>query len=129
MGFCHVIFIAQRNAGKSVAAQQQVSAGKLREEQRGEQMADREGMLLTLEELREFDGRSGRPVYVAYRGEIYDVSESPLWETGKHQGLHSAGSDLTEEIVNAPHAEEVLMRFPVVGEIKQEDPSGRTLAD
>jgi len=92
-------------------------------------MRDKEKILLTLSELREFDGKSGKPVYVAFRGKIYDVSESPLWRTGKHQGRHPAGTDLTEEIANAPHAEEVLMRFPVVGEIRQEKPTERTLAE
>jgi predicted heme/steroid binding protein/uncharacterized membrane protein len=92
-------------------------------------MRDKRGMLLTLEELREFDGKSGKPVYVAFKGKIYEVSGSPLWKTGKHQGRHPAGSDLTEAIANAPHAEEVLMRFLVVGEIRQEKPAKRTLAE
>jgi predicted heme/steroid binding protein/uncharacterized membrane protein len=92
-------------------------------------MRDKGRVLLTLEELREFDGKSGKPVYVAFKGKIYDVSESPLWKTGKHQGRHPAGTDLTEAIANAPHAEEVLMRFPVVGEVRQEDPPQRTLAE
>ncbi len=92
-------------------------------------MGDKGRVLLTLEELREFDGKSGKPVYVAFKGKIYDVSESPLWKTGKHQGRHHAGTDLTEEIANAPHAEEVLTKFPVVGELRQEKPSKRTLAD
>ncbi len=92
-------------------------------------MRDKGRILLTLSELREFDGKSGKPVYVAFKGKIYDVSESPLWKTGKHQGRHSAGTDLTEAIANAPHAEEVLMRFPVVGEVRQEKPPKRTLAE
>ena len=92
-------------------------------------MGDKEKILLTLSELREFDGKSGKPAYVAFKGKIYDVSESKLWKEGKHQSLHSSGSDLTEAIANAPHAEEVLMKFPVVGEIKQENPSRRTFAE
>jgi predicted heme/steroid binding protein/uncharacterized membrane protein len=92
-------------------------------------MRDKEKMLLTLSELREFDGKSGKPVYVAFKGKIYDVSESPLWKEGKHQGRHSAGTDLTEAIANAPHAGEVLMKLPVVGEVIQEKPSRRTFAE
>jgi predicted heme/steroid binding protein/uncharacterized membrane protein len=92
-------------------------------------MRDKGKILLTLSELREFDGKSGKPAYVAFKGKIYDVSESPLWKEGKHQGRHSAGTDLSEAIANAPHAEEVLMKFPVVGEVKQEEPSRRTIAD
>ena len=92
-------------------------------------MRDKEKISLTLSELREFDGKSGKPVYVALKGKIYDVSESELWKTGEHQGLHSAGTDLTKAIANAPHEEEVLMRFPIVGEVREEDPPQRTLAE
>ena len=41
-------------------------------------MADME---LSLEELAEKDGKEGRPVYIAYKGRIYDVSGSKLWKT------------------------------------------------
>jgi predicted heme/steroid binding protein len=73
----------------------------------------------TREELREFDGREGRPAYVAFRGKVYDVSESFLWRGGKHQVLHQAGEDLTEAMQEAPHGEELLARFPVVGELQE----------
>ena len=45
----------------------------------------------TLEELAKFDGKEGRPAYVAYKGKVYDVSESWMWEDGDHQGLQEAG--------------------------------------
>jgi len=74
----------------------------------------------TISELKEFDGKEGRPAYVALKGKVYDVSDSHLWETGNHLGAHVAGLDLTMSIANAPHAEEVLMKFKVVGELIQE---------
>jgi len=73
----------------------------------------------TIFDLKEFDGKEGRPAYVALKGKVYDVSNSPLWKTGKHPGAHGAGLDLTMSIVNAPHSEEVLMKFKVVGELVQ----------
>jgi predicted heme/steroid binding protein len=73
----------------------------------------------TREELQKFDGREGRPAYVAFRGKVYDVSESFLWRGGKHQVLHQAGEDLTEAMQEAPHGEELLARFPVVGELQE----------
>jgi predicted heme/steroid binding protein len=73
----------------------------------------------TREELQRFDGREGRPAYVAFRGKVYDVSESFLWRGGKHQVLHQAGEDLTEAMQEAPHGEELLARFPVVGELQE----------
>jgi predicted heme/steroid binding protein len=71
----------------------------------------------TLEELKQFDGKDGRPLYVAYKGKVYDVSQSGLWESGLHFE-HLAGKDLTQEFKDAPHGEEVLERVQVVGELK-----------
>jgi predicted heme/steroid binding protein len=71
----------------------------------------------TLEELAKFDGKEGRPAYVAYKGKVYDMSESWMWEDGDHQGLHEAGKDLTEDMGDAPHEDDNLSEFPVVGEL------------
>ena len=57
----------------------------------------------TLEELAGFDGRGGQPVYVAYKGLVYDVSGSPMWDDGDHEGMHTAGMDLTDAHADAPH--------------------------
>jgi len=70
---------------------------------------------MTLRELKAFDGREGKPAYIAYRGRVYDVSGSPLWQSGEHEGLHRAGEDLTPMLGDAPHGEEVFARYPVVG--------------
>ncbi len=69
----------------------------------------------TREELSHYDGRDGRPAYVAYEGKVYDVTDSFLWRDGRHQALHRAGADLTEALRTAPHGPELLARFPVVG--------------
>jgi predicted heme/steroid binding protein len=69
----------------------------------------------TLEELKKYDGKDGRPAYVAYKGKVYDVTESLLWMEGNHQGMHEAGKDLTEEMSQAPHGEELLDRVKLVG--------------
>ncbi len=69
----------------------------------------------TLEELKEYDGKDGRPAYIAYKGKVYDVSDDFLWVEGDHQGEHVAGKDLTEEMAQAPHAEDVLERVPLIG--------------
>ncbi len=71
----------------------------------------------TLEELKQFDGKDGRPAYVAFKGKVYNVSQSNLWNSGSHFE-HLAGMDLTKEFRDAPHGEEVLERVPVVGELK-----------
>jgi predicted heme/steroid binding protein/uncharacterized membrane protein len=76
--------------------------------------------IFTESELKAFDGRNGSPVYIAYQGKVYDVSGSPLWENGVHVGRHNAGEDLSKLLSNAPHAEDVLIKFPIVGELSQQ---------
>jgi predicted heme/steroid binding protein/uncharacterized membrane protein len=83
---------------------------------------NKEQSLFTIAELKEFDGKDGRPAYVAFRGKVYDVSNSRLWGKGMHAGRHAAGLDSTESMMNAPHGEEVFARFEVVGELIQEKP-------
>ena len=73
---------------------------------------------MTIDELKRYDGKEGRRAYVAYRGKIYDVTESPLWKSGEHQGMHSAGRDLTEAMGDAPHGEEIFSGFPSVGDLE-----------
>ncbi|MFH1483097.1 MAG: cytochrome b5 domain-containing protein, partial [Chloroflexota bacterium] len=70
----------------------------------------------TSKELSTFDGRQGRPAYIAYKGKVYDISASPLWRGGAHQDQHLAGRDLTAELAEAPHGEENLAGLPVMGE-------------
>ena len=68
-------------------------------------------------ELALNDGKNGAPAFIAYKGKVFDVSRSFLWKKGKHQVLHAAGEDLTEEILKAPHGEELLERFSIVGKL------------
>lgn len=70
---------------------------------------------MTPDELTRYDGREGRPAYVAVARTIYDVSASEYWREGNHEGEHQAGRDLTEELKSAPHVRAVVERFPVVG--------------
>jgi predicted heme/steroid binding protein/uncharacterized membrane protein len=71
-------------------------------------------------ELEKFDGNNGRPVYVAHKGKVYDVSKSKLWKNGLHMKRHHAGNDLTVDIQGAPHEPDVLERYPQVGTLKKE---------
>lgn len=75
---------------------------------------------ITLEELAATDGKDGRPVYLAFNGKVYDVSESPLWEGGLHMARHHAGHDLTADFADAPHGQEVFERYPQVGVLKEQ---------
>lgn len=71
----------------------------------------------TLEQLKNYNGSNG-VAYIAYRGKVYDVTESYLWEDGLHQDQHEAGRDLTRMLEEeAPHDADMLENFPVVGEL------------
>jgi predicted heme/steroid binding protein len=69
----------------------------------------------TAKKLASCNGENGRPAYVAYDGKVYDVSSSFLWKDGNHQAFHTAGTDLTPTLKDAPHGAELLEKFPVVG--------------
>ena len=76
---------------------------------------DSELRKFTLDELKQYDGKEGRPSYIAYNGKVYDVTESFMWAEGDHQGQHAAGKDLTDDMKLAPHGEETLERAKLVG--------------
>jgi len=62
------------------------------------------------------NGQDKPQIWVAYLGNIYDVTSSRLWRDGKHYE-HWAGQDLTAELADAPHTEKVFERFEVVGKL------------
>ena len=63
------------------------------------------------------NGQDREEIWVAYRGIIYDVTESRLWRNGRHYE-HWSGQDLTKELEeDAPHMEEVFKKFAVVGRL------------
>ncbi len=70
---------------------------------------------LTLDELKQYDGKNGNPAYVAVDGVIYDFSELSAWKDGEHNG-YSAGNDLTDIIKNkSPHGVSKLNGVTIVG--------------
>jgi len=73
-----------------------------------------ENKRFSINELRSFDGKGGRPAYVGYKGKVYDVSGSDQWGDGDHMG-HEAGRDLTEDMDIAPHVDDVMNMMKIVG--------------
>jgi predicted heme/steroid binding protein len=65
-------------------------------------------------QLAENNGKNGKPAYVAYRGTVYEVTESYQWLDGDHLG-HEAGKDLTDAMDIAPHSSDVMERMKKVG--------------
>jgi len=73
------------------------------------------------EDLAHYNGKDGKPAYVAHEGNVYDVSESKFWKGGMHMRRHRAGTDLTVDIQASPHDSDLLARYPQVGILKKID--------
>jgi len=73
------------------------------------------------ETLSQFDGREGRPCYIAHGDRVIDVSASKLWKTGSHMKRHSAGNNLTQATLGPPHGTDVLDKYPQVGIFKKKN--------
>ncbi|BCJ95831.1 hypothetical protein acsn021_34000 [Anaerocolumna cellulosilytica] len=94
-----------------------VGCGKQSQKNDGKDLV--ENIVLTIEELAEYNGKDGNPAYIAVDGVIYDVTDSKKWENGEHNGF-TAGEDLTDNIKDiSPHGTSVLSKLPVVGEIAE----------
>jgi predicted heme/steroid binding protein len=72
---------------------------------------------MTSNDLSYYDGKEGRPGYIAYDGTIYDVSKSGIWYDGVHFFRHPAGADLTRFLSQAPHGEEKILKMPKMGQL------------
>ena len=73
--------------------------------------------LITRQQLSLRNGQDKPEIWVAYKGLVYDVSQSRLWRKGMHYE-HWAGQDLTEELADAPHNENVFDKFKAIGFLK-----------
>lgn len=69
---------------------------------------------MTKEQLKEFNGKNGKPAYIGYKGKVYDISKSDFWPNGEHMGRFQAGEDLTDSIDMSPHGEKNIFRFEAV---------------
>ncbi len=77
---------------------------------------------VSLAELRRNNGDMGSRKYVAYEGVVYDVTDCPRWRLELHERLHFAGLDLSGEMTQAPHKQEVFNRpcVKVVGYLEEQ---------
>lgn len=73
--------------------------------------------IVTLSQLALRNGQDRPVVWVAYKGIVYDVTASRLWNTGKHYE-HWAGQDLTDELPDAPHTDAVFSKFEAIGKLE-----------
>lgn len=79
--------------------------------------------IISLRELRRNTGERGTPMWIAYKGIVYDVTNCPKWRTGLHERLHFPAQDLTSELPDAPHGEEVFQHdcVKIVGKFIEQE--------
>ncbi len=73
--------------------------------------------IFTLEELALRNGQDMPEIWVGYKGKVYDVTTSELFKGGYHY-FHATGIDLTLDMEDAPHLEDVMNDFEIVGVLK-----------
>jgi predicted heme/steroid binding protein len=78
------------------------------------------GNIVTQIELKRNTGERGTRKFIAYHGIVYDVTDCPKWRTDLHEQLHFAGQDLTSELPDAPHQEDVFSRpcVKIIGQLE-----------
>lgn len=79
--------------------------------------------IIPLAELKRNTGGRGTRKFVAFNGIVYDVTDCPKWRLDMHENLHFAGQDLTGEMPEAPHNEEVFARpcVKVIGRLEENE--------
>lgn len=76
-----------------------------------------EAKVVTRAQLALRNGQDKPEVWIAFQGKVYDVTTSRLWKNGKHYE-HWAGQDLTDELQDAPHTEEVFKKFQLIARLE-----------
>jgi len=95
----------------------QETPAPLKDEEAVAEAVVEEEMVLSMDELKKFDGKDDNKAYIAVDGIIYDVSDVPQWIGGMHRGF-TAGMDVTDEVNKSPHGVSKLKGIKIVGKIK-----------
>jgi predicted heme/steroid binding protein len=79
--------------------------------------------IVSILELKHNTGERGTRMWIAHNGIVYDVTDCPKWRLGMHEFLHFPGQDLTSELPDAPHEEEVFKHdcIKTIGRLESND--------
>lgn len=72
---------------------------------------------VSLRSLSLANGQDSAHIWIAFKGLVYDVTNSKLWKNGQHYE-HWAGQDLTIELKDAPHSASVFSKMKIVGKLE-----------
>jgi predicted heme/steroid binding protein len=77
--------------------------------------------IISLGEVRRNTGERGSRKWIAHDGVVYDVTDCPHWQREMHERLHFPGQDLSGELADAPHKDDVFTRpcVKIVGKLAQ----------
>ena len=75
--------------------------------------------IVSLFELKHNTGERGTRMWIAFKGIVYDVTDCPKWRLDLHENQHFPGQDLTSELPDAPHEDDVFSRpcVKIVGKL------------
>lgn len=73
--------------------------------------------VISLRNLSLANGQDSAHIWIAFKGLVYDVTNSRLWKNGQHYE-HWAGQDLTIELKDAPHSAAVFSKMKIVGKLE-----------
>jgi predicted heme/steroid binding protein/uncharacterized membrane protein len=99
-----------------------VAATRLNRRMREAQKTDKGGS------LAEYNGKEGKPAYIVFENDLFNVSQSKMWRNGVHMGRHYAGKDLSSAMADAPHGTEVFERVTKIGPAPSQKVEKRTPA-
>lgn len=72
--------------------------------------------IFTEAELSMYNGKNGKPAYVAVNGIVYDVTNNAAWGGATHFGL-AAGTDVTSQFASCHAGQPILSKLKAVGKM------------
>ncbi len=95
-----------------------VTVNQLSDQQISEEIITEPLKEFTIEELALYNGRDGKPAYVGVNGNVYDVTNKPVWTGGMHFGLLAGQNHSEDFMICHGGIMNVLEGIPIVGKLK-----------
>ena len=67
----------------------------------------------TKETLSNYNGKNGRPAYIAFNGTVYDVTNNTHWLNGENNGIH-AGCDVSLDLATCKGTNSGITAYRIV---------------